>query len=125
MSVKNYKKENGTLSLRYEVLTKDETEALIKETSVVFYNATGGRVTYAVEIPNITELVKMSDNKFQKIKRLHELQLQYSVLPLSTISFNGELIGYEMIEKTNMNPIWFGVLTLEEIIYYLNKIKKF
>ena len=75
-------------------------------------------------IPNITELVQMSDNKFQKIKRLHELQLQYSVLPLSTISFNGELIGYEMLEKTNMHPIWFGVLTVEEIIYYLNKIKK-
>ena len=74
--------------------------------------------------PNVTELVQMSENKFQKLKRLHELQLKYSVLPLSTISYNGELIGYEMIQKNNMEPIWFGILTEEEIIYYLNKIRK-
>lgn len=75
-------------------------------------------------IPDVTELIKMSDNKFQKLKRLHELQLKHVVLPLSTISFNGELIGYEMVKKTNMYPIWFGILKEDEIIHYLNQIRE-
>ena len=38
----------------------------------------------------------LSDNKFKKILALYERKLEHSVQPLSTISLNGELIGYEM-----------------------------
>lgn len=38
----------------------------------------------------------MSDNKHEKVKELYQRQLDHSVQPLSTISLNGELIGYEM-----------------------------
>ena len=40
--------------------------------------------------------VGMSDNKHSKVKELYQRQLEHSVQPLSTISLNGELIGYEM-----------------------------
>ena len=42
------------------------------------------------------KVIEMKDNKFQKLKRLHELSLEHSVYPLRTLSQNGMLIGYEM-----------------------------
>ena len=38
----------------------------------------------------------LSDNKFKKIVALHENRIENSVQPLSTISLNGDIIGYEM-----------------------------
>lgn len=48
-----------------------------------------------VEYDTITP-VGMSDNKHEKIKELYQRQLEHAVQPLSTISLNGDLIGYEM-----------------------------
>lgn len=42
------------------------------------------------------KIIPMSENKERKIVRLHELQLEHSVIPIATISCRGELIGYEM-----------------------------
>lgn len=50
--------------------------------------------------------VPMSDNKHKKIQELYHRQLDYSVHPLSTISMNGELIGYEM--TTDPNDLTLG-----------------
>lgn len=43
-----------------------------------------------------TTPIGLPDNKFKKIVALHEKRLENSVIPLSTISLNGDLIGYEM-----------------------------
>lgn len=75
-------------------------------------------------IPSTSEIIQMSDNKFQKLQKLHEMQLKHAVLPLRTISLDKELIGYEMIKKTNMSPIWLGIMSKEERVYYLNQIRK-
>ncbi len=40
--------------------------------------------------------IDMPDNKFRKIIALYNLNLNYSVKPLSTVSVNGHLVGYEM-----------------------------
>ena len=40
--------------------------------------------------------IDMSDNKFKKILELYKLKLESAVRPLSTISVNGHLVGYEM-----------------------------
>ena len=40
--------------------------------------------------------IDMSENKFKKILELYKLNLESAVRPLSTISVNGHLVGYEM-----------------------------
>ena len=47
----------------------------------------------------------LSSNKESKINRLFELQLENSTHPLSTISMDGILIGYEMTYDENDRPI--------------------
>lgn len=44
----------------------------------------------------IKELSEMSDNKFHKIDELYQQNIDYMVRPLSTISCNGQLLGYQM-----------------------------
>lgn len=41
-------------------------------------------------------ITSMSENKQIKIQRLYQKNLLYTVKPISTISFQGEIIGYEM-----------------------------
>lgn len=48
-------------------------------------------VEYETSIPVI-----MSDNKRKKIQELYHRHIEHSTQPLSTISLDGELIGYEM-----------------------------
>lgn len=43
----------------------------------------------------------LSDNKYKKLLALYEKPLEHSVQPLSTISLNGELVGYEMTYDEN------------------------
>lgn len=45
--------------------------------------------------------IDMSDNKFKKIMALYILNPNYSVRPLSTVSVNGHLVGYEMTYNPN------------------------
>ena len=64
-----------------------------------------GRESYICLSPNKKTLYKifrrgvkvvpMKDNKKKKIMRLHDMSLEHTVQILSTISCNGELIGYE------------------------------
>lgn len=42
------------------------------------------------------DLCGMSDNKLQKVAHLYQLQLEDSVQPLSTITMDGQLLGYEI-----------------------------
>lgn len=49
--------------------------------------------------------VPMTDNKFKKIKLQYQSPLAHSVRPLSTISINGELVGYEMTYDKKDTPL--------------------
>lgn len=84
-------------------LTQEEYEQIATQNKIAFG---GERIICKGENPNslykifveydtITP-VGMSDNKHEKIKELYQRQLEHAVQPLSTISLNGDLIGYEM-----------------------------
>ena len=57
--------------------------------------------------------IEMSDNKEKKIVRLHELDIEHSTKPISTISMNGKLIGYGPIRAAH------GYYRIDE--YHLSK----
>ena len=68
--------------------------------------------------------VTMPDNKFKKIVAQYEHPLENSVRPLSTLSYYGNLIGYEMtydkkdVPLSNMRP------KRELLLHYLNESKR-
>ncbi len=68
-------------------------------------------------------ITTMSDNKLEKIKMIHSLQLEHSVLPLSTLTYNGRLIGYEMTYDNSDITFSKASMPLEERIQILKKSK--
>lgn len=75
-------------------------------------------------VPFRTDLIEMSDNKFAKIKRLYEMQLEHSVKPVSTLSMAGRLIGYEMTYDKDDKSLANAKLPIEETIRVLEESKK-
>lgn len=47
------------------------------------------------------ELCPMSENKQRKVLEIYQKGLEYCVLPLATLSLNGEMVGYEMTRDAN------------------------
>ncbi len=72
--------------------------------------------------PYSKRFIGMPENKFEKIVRLYQEPLDYSVKPLSTISSNGRLLGYEMERKPNYKPLSVFMYR-KELIFYLKEIK--
>ena len=74
--------------------------------------------------PTFQSLTDMLDNKYEKIKKLYEMQLADCVRPLGTLTSMGRLIGYEM--TYDPEDLQFNGYTLprKELIYYLEQSKK-
>ena len=68
----------------------------------------------------------MSDNKKNKLNLIYQKNLDYSVKPVSTLSLDGELIGYEMTYDPEFENIHLLDLIVDrnELIYYLKKTKE-
>ena len=66
----------------------------------------------------------MSENKAKKIAQLYRKKLPGTIHPISTISMNGELIGYEM--TYNPDYIVFEPFQIphDETIHFLEKSKE-
>ena len=45
---------------------------------------------------SLSDVCDMSDNKFAKIKKLYEMQLEHAAIPIATITMDGRLVGYAM-----------------------------
>lgn len=71
--------------------------------------------------PGTIKSTPMSENKYKKILRLYDEQLEDSVQVISTISNKGELIGYETSFDQNDESMLDAILTRDEIFYYLRK----
>ncbi len=54
---------------------------------------------------HLGEVSIMPDSKFQKVKMLYEMELPDTVRPLASLSYNGNLIGYEMTYDKNDIPL--------------------
>lgn len=65
----------------------------------------------------------MSQNKLEKISRLYELKPQQAINPISTISLNDIIIGYEMETTPNLKTYKPYQLSPEELKYFLKKSK--
>ena len=68
--------------------------------------------------------IDMSDNKFKKLLELYILNLASAVKPLSTISVNGHLVGYEMTYNPDSVTLKNSGFTREEKIAALKRTKE-
>ena len=66
----------------------------------------------------------MGDNKEKKIIELYNRQIDYSVKPLSTISVNDMIVGYEMTNEFDLESANLCFLTNEQLIYFLKESKR-
>lgn len=69
-------------------------------------------------------VIPMGDNKEKKIIRLYEEQLEYSTIPVRTISYKGQLVGYEMTTDPFYNTYKRCGLTIPEQKQLLIKSKQ-
>lgn len=69
------------------------------------------------------KIMPMSDNKFKKIERIYQLQLENCVRPLRTIENNGKLIGYDMSYNPNDRRFFPSSFTRKETIHHLEKAR--
>ena len=65
----------------------------------------------------------MGENKEKKIELLHELKPEYAIQPISTISLNDIIIGYEMTTDFGLESYKPYQLSPEELKYFLTKTK--
>lgn len=65
----------------------------------------------------------MGENKERKIIELYQRQVDYMVKPVSTISMNGRLVGYEMTYDCDNKRIVPFQLSREALIHFLNQSK--
>lgn len=66
----------------------------------------------------------MGENKQKKIIELYNKQIDYAVKPLSTISLNNIIVGYEMTEDYDFKSYKTYELKKDELIYFLKETKK-
>lgn len=72
---------------------------------------------------SLSDISDMSDNKFAKIKKLYEMQLEHTTTPIATITMDGRLIGYAMnfyYKDVVINPLR---QSREYLIEYLRRSK--
>jgi hypothetical protein len=69
-------------------------------------------------------IIPMGDNKEKKIIRLYESQLEHSTIPVRTISYKGQLVGYEMTTNPFFDTYKRYSLTIEQQKQLLIKSKQ-
>ena len=72
---------------------------------------------------NYHKQLPMLENKVKKIELLSQMQLDYSVRPLRTISFNNMIIGYEMTADYDFNSYKLYQLSEDELVHFLKETK--
>lgn len=66
----------------------------------------------------------MGDNKEKKVVDLYHRRLSYSTIPLSTISLNDVIVGYEMTTDYDFEKFKLIQLSREEILQFLIRSKE-
>ena len=72
------------------------------------------------------QIVPMGDNKEEKINILYDKELDYTTKILSTISYKGDLVGYEMAydEELVSQDFYKFAYNKKELVYFLRKTKE-
>lgn len=109
-------------------LTREEFERLLKHkiigsgSEAMVYRTEKQNTAYKIFGIN-SKTAKMSDNKAKKIIELYQMAPEHITSPISTISLDGRLIGYEMTydpEDKKFNPF---ALSRPEVIHFLKSTK--
>lgn len=66
----------------------------------------------------------MGDNKEKKVVELYQRKLKYSARPISTISVNDMIVGYEMTTDYDYDAYKLYQLSIDEIIQILKKSRE-
>ena len=111
-------------------LTDKELEILIEESkfsyggeAMVLRNNNPHTLYKIFTIPGTDIEAEMDDNKFRKIIRLYNSPLEGIVLPLSTISNRGKLIGYEMTYDEEDECLLDVIMSDSERTHFLHESK--
>ena len=70
------------------------------------------------------DIKSISENKLRKLELLYELNPKYTIQPISTISLNDVIIGYEMSTDFGLETYKTYQLSPYELKYFLNETKK-
>lgn len=111
------------------VLNEKQAHELLTRNKII----TGGEATVC-ESDNPHTLYKlfaehgkpkpMGNNKEKKISLLYQMQPDYSIRPISTISLNDMIIGYEMSSDYYLRSYKLYQLSNDELLYFLKETKK-
>lgn len=73
-----------------------------------------------------TQSPEVLENKFQKIKALHQKNIDFMVTPLATLSCDGNFVGYQMILLENLEwyPFPLNTKALKELKKYLLQLEE-
>ena len=89
----------------------------------IICNPGNGRSLYKI-FRNDQNPITMSENKAKKIAKLYRKRLSGTIHPISTISMNGELIGYEMTYNPEYIVFEPFQIPRDETIHFLEKSKE-
>ena len=110
-------------------LTRDELNSLLKDKVFDFGGEgiilnPGDNKLYKIFNDCLTDNpTEMPQNKYEKLKLLYKLNLNYMVKILSTITLNGSLIGYSTSYNPNDVPLCSNKLSTKEVIAALKQAK--
>ena len=109
-------------------LTKNELRELLchkvmagNEASI--YESNNPQTLYKI-FWDYNKKIPMNENKIKKINLLYQRQLEYSIIPVSTISYKNMIIGYEMTTDPGLQSYQLYQLKKKELLYFLNRTKE-
>ena len=112
------------------VLTQDEYKQLLKQEQMrggeaIITPSGNPNTRYKLFMNQSHYESPMNDNKTKKIMELHQRKVQHLVRPLSTISFNGKMVGYEMsYDKFDRSLESLSFLPRKQLIRVLRESKE-
>ena len=112
------------------VLTQDEYKQLLKQEQMrggeaIITPSGNPNTRYKLFMNQSHYESPMNDNKTKKIMELHQRKVHHLVRPLSTISFNGKMVGYEMsYDKFDRSLESLSFLPRKQLIRVLRESKE-
>lgn len=109
---------NKKVSQRFLIESKTRNICGQSESYIVRASSNTLYKIFKEDKPNILE------NKFQKLCKLYEKNIEFLTNPISTLSYNGLCVGYELKEEVSYKT-WDGTyIPVSTVVTYLKELKK-
>lgn len=63
-----------------------------------------------------------TENKFQKLVRIHEKRIDNGIVPTATLSYDGVIVGYDMTSPSMNHPREYNIKQLYDLKKKINKL---